>query len=112
MIAIANYLKENGIKDTITIGSLVDGNSVGLFSTSGEKPTFFMDKTMFEHKGLQILVRNKSYSEAEKTINSIFALLNDLEGYEPQQSPFWIGRNEKNYSEFSVNYIIMKEGAR
>ena len=111
MIEILNYLKNNGIND-ITIGSVVDGNGVGLFSTSGLKPSFYFDDTMITYDGLQVVVRNISYAEGEIIINSIFSLLNKLEGYTPQQSPFFIGHNEKSQSEFSVNYIIMKEGAK
>lgn len=110
MLDILNFLKNNGVAETITIGSIVDGNGVGLFSTSGLKPTFFMDNTMINNNGLQIVVRNLSYLEGEAIINNIFTLLNSLDGYSPQQSPFFIG-HEKEYSEFSVNYIIMKEGA-
>lgn len=110
METIVDYLKENGIDEIITIGSVVDGNGVGLFSTSGLKPIFYFDNSRLEQLGLQIIVRNKSYSKAEEIINNIFILLNSLEGYEPQQSPFFIGKDEKNRSEFSVNYIIKKEG--
>lgn len=110
METIVDYLKANGIDEIITIGSVVDGNGVGLFSTSGLKPIFYFDNSRLEQLGLQIIVRNKSYSKAEKIINNIFTLLNYLEGYEPQQSPFFIGKDEKNRSEFSVNYIIKKEG--
>lgn len=110
METIVDYLKENGIDEIITIGSVIDGNGVGLFNTSGLKPIFYFDNSRLEQLGLQIIVRNKSYSKAEEIINNIFILLNSLEGYEPQQSPFFIGKDEKNRSEFSVNYIIKKEG--
>lgn len=112
MIEILNYLKNNGITGSITIGSIVDGDGVGLFSTSGLKPSFYFDDSMVEYPGLQVVVRNISYVEGEETINSIFSLLNKLEGYTPQQSPFYLGKNEKSQSEFSVNYIITKEGAK
>ncbi len=111
METIIKYLKENGIEETITIGSIVDGNGVGLFSTTGLEPIFYLDDTMMEKKGLQIISRHESYSEGEKIINDIFTLLNKLEGYKPQQSPFHIDKDKKGRSEFSVNYIIMKEGA-
>ena len=110
METIVDYLKENRIDEIITIGNVVDGNGVGLFSTSGLKPIFYFDNSRLEQLGLQIIVRNKSYSKAEEIINNIFILLNSLEGYEPQQSPFFIGKDEKGRSEFSVNYIIKKEG--
>lgn len=111
METIVKYLKDNGIEVPTTIGSIVDGNGVGLFSTTGLEPTFYFDDTMMENKGLQIISRHESYSNGEKIINDIFVLLNRLEGYKPQQSPFYIGKDEKGRSEFSVNYIIMKEGA-
>lgn len=110
MKAIAEYLKENGINVDITIGSIVDGNGVGLFSTSGLKPTFYFDDTITCYDGLQIISRNESYLEGEKIINNIFVLLNSLNQFKPQQSPFSIGKDEKGRSEFSVNYIITKEG--
>lgn len=112
MKIIKQYLTDSGITETITIGSIVDGNGVALYNTSGLEPTFYFDDTMTEYPGLQVIVRNESYSKGEKIINDIFVLLNKLEGYKPQQSPFSIGKDEKGRSEFSVNYIIMKEGVR
>lgn len=109
---IKQYLEQNGIDETITIGSIVDGDGVGLFSTTGLEPTFYFDDTTIEYIGLQIISRNKSYSKGEKTIKDIFSLLNKLEGYKPQQNPFSIGKDEKGRSEFSVNYIVMKEGVK
>ena len=109
---ILNYLKENGITETITIGSLKDENGVGLFTASGLEPTFYFDDTTTEYKGLQVIVRNESYAKCEDIINIIFSLLNKLEGYKPEQSPFSLGKDEKGRSEFSVNYIITKEGVK
>ncbi|MGL5718847.1 MAG: minor capsid protein [Paraclostridium sp.] len=108
---IKEFLISKGIKLNISLSTLLDADCVGLFSTSGTKPTFFMDNTLLYENGLQILVRHTSYLEGEKVINNIFTLLNGLEGYEPQQSPFFIGRDEKQRAEFSVNYLITKEGA-
>ena len=109
---ISKYLKENNITEIITIGSLRDGNGVGLFATSGQSPTFYFDDSTIEYPGLQVIVRNESYAKCEEIINNIFGLLNKLEGYTPQQSPFSLGKDEKGRSEFSVNYIIMKEGVK
>ena len=108
---IKTYLEANKINENITIGSIVDGDGVGLFNTTGLQPTFYFD-TMTEHIGLQVIVRNSSYCKGEEVINNIFNLLNKLEGYKPQQSPFSIGKDEKGRSEFSVNYIVMKEGVK
>ena len=109
---IKTYLEANKINENITIGSIVDGDGVGLFSTTGLEPTFYFDDTTVEYIGLQIISRNKSYPKGEKVIKDIFSLLNKLEGYKPQQSPFSIGKDEKGRSEFSVNYIVMKEGVK
>ena len=109
---IKQYLEQNGINETITIGSIVDGDGVGLFSTTGLEPTFYFDDTTIGYIGLQIISRNKRYPKGEKVIKDIFSLLNKLEGYKPQQSPFSIGKDEKGRSEFSVNYIISKEGVK
>lgn len=106
LLEIKQYLKENNITLPITIGSLKDENSIGLFSTSGQQPSFFFDKGYIEYKGLQVLVRHLSYAEGENIINGIYKLLNNTEGFKPSQSPFSLGRNEKGYMEFSVNYII------
>lgn len=111
LLEIKNYLQNRGINTTIQIGNVIDGNGVGLFSTVGLKPKFYMDNTILCEDGLQIISRNTTYLEGEKVINDIFVLLNSLEGLEPQQSPFYIGRNEKGQAEFSVNYLITKEGA-
>ena len=51
---IKQYLEQNGIDETITIGSIVDGDGVGLFSTTGLEPTFYFDDTTIEYIGLQI----------------------------------------------------------
>lgn len=108
MKEIKKYLEENNITLPIGIGSLRDDNCIGLFSTAGEEPAFFFDKGYIEKKGLQVLVRHKSYEEGEVVIGNIFKLLNNKDGFKPKQSPFTLGRNEKGYMEFSVNYIITK----
>lgn len=108
MKEIKKYLEENNITLPITIGGLRDDNCIGLFATAGEEPYFFFDKGYIEKKGLQVLVRHKSYEEGESVISKIFKLLNNMDGFKPKQSPFTLGRNEKGYMEFSVNYIIMK----
>lgn len=108
MKEIKQFLINNGITSPISIGSLKDDNCIGLFSTAGQEPVFFFSKGYIEKKGLQVMVRHKSYEEGEVIINNVFKLLNNREGFKPSQSPFYIGRNEKGYAEFSVNYIITK----
>lgn len=103
-------LTQNGECDVdITIGSLKDDNCVGIFQTSGQPPIMYFDNTILERSGLQIIVRNKSYEECNRLINSIFNSLNRQVGFNPQQSPFYLGRNENGYAEFSVNYIVLTE---
>lgn len=108
MKEIKQFLIDNGITLHISIGSLKDDNCIVLFSTAGQEPVFFFSKGYIEKKGLQVMVRHKSYEEGEVIINNVFKLLNNREGFKPNQSPFHIGRNEKGYAEFSVNYIITK----
>lgn len=108
MKEIKQYLEDNGITLPISIGSLKDDNCIGLFSTAGQEPVFFFSKGYVEKKGLQVLLRHQSYEEAERIISMVYKLLNNKEGFKPSQSPFTLGRNEKGYMEFSVNYIITK----
>ncbi|WP_312288572.1 minor capsid protein [Terrisporobacter sp.] len=108
MEEIKKILRDNGITLPISIGSLKEDNCIGLFSTAGQEPVFFFSKGYIEKNGLQIMVRHKSYEEGEVIINNVFKLLNNREGFRPNQSPFYIGRNENGYAEFSVNYIITK----
>ena len=108
LLEIKQYLETNNITLPITIGSLKDSNCIGLFATAGQEPNFFFNKGYIEYKGLQVLVRHQSYAECESIINEIYKLLNNTEGFKPSQSPFTLGRNDKGFMEFSVNYIVMK----
>lgn len=109
LLEIKKYL-EKEVKIPIQIGKIVDGDGIGLFGTSGYTPIFYMDNTIIEYTGLQVISRNSSYVEGELNINKVFKLLNKLEGFKPEQSPFFIGRDEKDRADFSVNYTITKEG--
>lgn len=108
LLDIKSLLETKGIKD-ITIGSIIDGNGIGLFATAGLSPTIYFDNTLLERQGLQVIVRNKSYEEACKIIRKIYEILNKQVGFNPQQSPFYLGRDEKGNAEFSVNYIVLTE---
>ena len=70
-----------------------------------EKP----QKNRSENDEYSAARRNKSYEKACKTIDDIFNMLNKEVGFNPQQSPFYLGRNENDYAEFSVNYIVYIE---
>ena len=96
----------------IYIGCLGDCNSIGLFLTAGKPPIFCFDKHTLLREGLQVIVRNSSYEKGYEEIIKIYDWLNTLVGFTPSQSPFFIGRNEKNYAEFSVNYIVLIETER
>lgn len=108
LLDIKGLLETKEIKD-ITIGSIIDGNGVGLFSTAGLAPIMYFDNTTLEKEGLQVIVRNKSYEKAYEIIMKIYEILNNQVGFNPQQSPFYLGRDEKGNAEFSVNYIIYRE---
>ena len=69
METIAKYLKENGINEIITIGSM-GKEGVGLFSTSGLAPTFYFNN-LLTHKGLQVITRYNSYLKPSKLFNRI-----------------------------------------
>ena len=102
-------LENEGIKGTITIGSLLDADCIGLFATAGQTPIMYFDNTVLEKPGIQVLVKNKSYEKAYETIREIYKILNKQVGFNPSQSPFYIGRSENGYAEFSVNYIVYIE---
>ena len=106
---VKEILEANNLEETILIGSLLDDNSVGLFATAGQPSLLYFDNSRLDKKGLQVIVRNKSYEKACKTIDDIFNILNKETGFNPQQSPFYLGRNENGYAEFSVNYIVYIE---
>lgn len=108
LLDIKSLLEAKGIKN-ITIGSIIDGNGIGLFATVGLSPTIYFDNTLLERQGLQVIVRNETYEEAFKIIRKIYEVLNKQVGFNPQQSPFYLGRDEKGNAEFSVNYIVLTE---
>ena len=106
---VKKILEANKLEDPVMIGSLLDDNSVGLFATAGQPSLLYFDNSRLDKKGLQVIVRNKSYEKAYKIIDDIFNILNKEVGFNPQQSPFYLGRNENDYAEFSVNYIVYIE---
>jgi hypothetical protein len=106
---VKKTLVNNKIEESIIIGGLLDGNSVGLFATAGQPSLMYFDNSRLDKNGLQVVVRNKSYEKGFKVIDNIFNMLNKEVGFSPQQSPFYLGRNENGYAEFSVNYIVYIE---
>ncbi|KHS56159.1 hypothetical protein QX51_15455 [Terrisporobacter othiniensis] len=106
---VKEILEVNDIKENITMGSLADSDSVGLFATAGQPATLYFDNQKLERPGLQVIVRNKSYEKGFEIIRNIYEILNKQVGFNPQQSPFYIGRDEKGNAEFSVNYIVYIE---
>ena len=109
-----DYLISKSFSD-IYMGSMPSlDNCIGLFSTAGHNPNVSFDGNISEQRGLQVVVRNKSYPTGETIINNIYKLLvKEMTlsvAYIAQQSPFSIGKNENGNSEFSVNFICLKEG--
>jgi len=123
---IGNYLKTNNLvptgtflfygamTDTVTVnGSDVKAdNCICLYENKGFKPTTFFTGEGVEYRGLQIICRDASYENVENTINSIYkslqtTLINGI-SFVAQQSPFSLGKDEKDRWEFSVNFILIK----
>ena len=74
---VKKILEANNLEETILIGSLLDDNSVGLFATAGQPSLLYFDNSRLDKKGLQVIVRNKSYEKAYKIIDDIFNILNN-----------------------------------
>ena len=106
---VKELLENNNIEETVIIGGLLDDNSIGLFATAGQPSLMYFDNSRLDRGGIQVVVRNKSYEKGFKIIDDIFNILNKEVGFNPQQSPFYLGRNENGYAEFSVNYIVYIE---
>jgi len=123
---IGNYLKANNLVPTgvfLFYGAITDAVTVNgvevkaddcicLYETKGLKPTAFFNGEGVEYRGLQIMCRGTSYEDVESTINSIYkalqtTIVNGM-SFNAQQSPFSLGKDEKDRWEFSVNFIIIK----
>ena len=69
---VKEILEINDIKENITMGSLADSDSVGLFATAGQPATLYFDNQKLERPGLQVIVRNKSYEKGFEIIDDVY----------------------------------------
>lgn len=96
-------------------------NMVVLFEYAGEPMELTMGEgdAIIERPGLQVRVRNKSYSAARAKIESVVGALHGLANetlggkryllISANQSPESIGLDANNRSELVVNFSVLKE---
>ncbi|TCS80377.1 minor capsid protein [Tepidibacillus fermentans] len=119
---IALYLQQKGIG---TIGTDIfkgqlpatPDNAIALFEYAGE-PQDLTDANL-EYPGLQVLVRNKSYSAGRQKIEQVRNTLHGLTEtvinnvryllIQAKQSPEALPRDESDRAIFVVNFRIIKE---
>lgn len=120
---IGAYLAANSIGTvgtTIFYGQMPEtpDDCVTLFEYAGEPPEDTHDAQHYEKPGLQVLVRDTSYSDARTKIASISALLHTLANtsltgtkylyIRAVQSPFVLERDSSNRVVMAQNFIVTK----
>lgn len=115
---IKTYLEQQGVSGAIRLGSMPDqpDNCIALFEYAGSPPDLHWPG---EYPGLQVRVRNKSYSAGRTKIGEIKALLHGLHEtvlsgtryllIKARGSPEVLKRDANNRIEWFVNFEIMKE---
>ena len=119
---IGNYLQVQGIGTlgtNIFLGMVPDkpDNCIVLFEYAGSPPDLHWNG---EYPGLQVRVRNKSYTAARTKIGEVMAALHGLHEQtlsgtrylliKARSSPEILKRDNNNRVELFVNFEIMKEG--
>lgn len=118
---IATYLEAKGI---VTVGTdlfkgelpEIPDNCVALFEYAGQPPEI---PTAIDYPGLQVRVRDKSYSAARAKTDAIYKLLHTLANttlsgtrylsiFAVQSSPVPLGRDSSNRIDLVQNYIVTK----
>lgn len=119
---IAAYLQQRGISG-VHKGFMPDkpDNIVALFEYAGEPTELMMgpDDPVLERPGLQVRVRDKSYSAGrariQAVVDALHGLANEVLGdrryllIQANQSPESLGLDQNNRSEFVVNFSVLKE---
>lgn len=123
---IATYLEDKNVGTVGTdlfMGFMPDkpDNCVALFEYAGEPMELTMgsgDPTL-ERPGLQVRVRNTSYSAARSKIEDVVDAFHGLANQtlsgtrylliKANQSPESLGLDQNNRSEFVVNFSVLKE---
>lgn len=118
---IASHLQSQGIGTVgtnIFKGLLPDqpDNCIALFEYAGSPPDLHWEG---EYPGLQVRVRNKSYSAGREKIGSVVSKLHGLceqtinsTRYlllKANQSPGGLGRDANGRNEWVVNFTVIKE---
>lgn len=121
---IAAYLAEQNIGTvgtSIFKGSMPDSpdNCIVVYEYAGLPPDLALDGKEIEQPGLQVRVRNKSYSAGREAIESVITALSPtankyLSGtfylsIIVNQSPAPLGKDAKNRHEWTVNFSVRKE---
>lgn len=119
---IATYLASKGISG-VQKGFLPDqpDDVVAIFEYAGSPMELTMGTgdPVLERPGLQVRVRNKSYSSGRTKIGDVVDKLHGLAGQalsgtkylliRASQSPAALGLDQNNRSEFVVNFEVLKE---
>lgn len=118
---IANYLQTQGIGTVgtdIFRGLMPDqpDNCIALFEYAGSPPDLHWNG---EYPGLQVRVRNKSYSAGRAKIGAVVDVLHGLTEQvlgttrylliRANQSPESLGRDNNGRNEWVVNFAVIKE---
>lgn len=119
---IASYLQQQGIAGVYK-GFMPDkpDNCVVLFEYAGEpmEMTMGSEDAVLERPGLQVRVRDKSYSAGrariQAVVDALHGLANEVLGdrryllIRANQSPESLGLDANNRSEFVCNFSVLKE---
>ncbi|HHX28569.1 MAG TPA: hypothetical protein GX716_06095 [Firmicutes bacterium] len=119
---IASYLQQQGISG-VHKGFMPDkpDNLVALFEYAGEpmEMTMGSEDAVLERPGLQVRVRDKSYSAGrariQAVVDALHGLANEVLGdrryllIRANQSPESLGLDANNRSEFVCNFSVLKE---
>lgn len=121
---IAAYLAEQNIGKvgtSIFRGSMPDmpDNCIVVYEYAGSPPDLALDGTEIEQPGLQVRVRNKSYSAGRAVIESVITALSPMANKYlsgtfylsiiVNQSPAPLAKDARGRQEWAVNFSVRKE---
>lgn len=122
---IAAYIEANGegsVNTDLFFAGLPDlpDSATAIWEYGGEQPLHVKDRAgpVREFPRFQIIVRAKSYTVAREKAERIYRLLDGFKGeldgvgyasVRALQSPFFLGRDDKNRTQIVCNYQAAKE---